>query len=117
MTGQFARLPAPPYYAVVFCSQRRDGADDGYAQASDRMLELARLQPGFLGVESARDAAGFGITTSYWDSEDAIRAWRQHAEHAAVRGRGRSHWYRRFEVRVARVERTYGWHLEADDGQ
>ena len=32
------------------------------------MLELARQQPGFLGVESARGEDGFGITVSYWSS-------------------------------------------------
>src|SRR3546814_11032024 len=64
-------------YAVVFSSLRRDGDDDGYAAAADRMVELAREQPGFLGVESTRGADGFGITVSYWESEEAIRAWRR----------------------------------------
>ncbi|GAB3512554.1 antibiotic biosynthesis monooxygenase [Pseudoxanthomonas daejeonensis] len=104
----FARLPAPPYYAVVFSSRRNDADPEGYAAAADRMLELARQQPGFLGVESARDAGGFGITVSYWESEAAIRAWRQHAEHAEVRRHGRTHWYAHYELRVARVERASG---------
>ncbi|HVI60372.1 MAG TPA: antibiotic biosynthesis monooxygenase [Luteimonas sp.] len=111
MDTDFASLPAPPYYAVIFSSRRRDG-DDGYAAASDRMVELARQQPGFLGVESTRGADGFGITVAYWDSEDAIRAWRLHAEHAAARERGRAQWYAHFEIRVARVERAYGWDLD-----
>ncbi|WP_372017974.1 antibiotic biosynthesis monooxygenase family protein [Pseudoxanthomonas sp. 10H] len=109
MSGGFARLPAPPYYAVIF-SSRRNGADPGeYAAAADRMLELARVQPGFLGVESAREADGFGITVSYWESEAAIRAWREHAEHAQVRRHGRRHWYEHYELRVARVERASGF--------
>src|SRR3546814_4424876 len=85
MSTPFANLPAPPYYAVVFSSLRRGGDDDGYVAAAGRMVELAREQPGFLGVESTRGAAGFGITVSYWESEEAIRAWRRHAEHAATR--------------------------------
>lgn len=104
----FARLPAPPYYAVVFSSLRNEVDPEGYAQAAGRMLELARQQPGFLGVESAREAGGFGITVSYWESEAAIRAWRQHAEHAEVRRQGRAHWYAHFELRVVRVERASG---------
>lgn len=109
MSGSgFARLPSPPYYAVIFASRR--GADDGpaYAQAADRMLALAQRQPGFLGVESARGDDGFGITVSYWTSEAAIAAWRAHGEHAAVRRQGREHWYDHFELRVARVERATG---------
>jgi heme-degrading monooxygenase HmoA len=110
----FADLPAPPYYAVVFSSSRRDGdGDDGYAAAADRMVELAREQPGFLGVESTRGAHGFGITVSYWESEEAIRAWRLHAEHAATREQGRARWYAHFEIRIAKVERAYGWYVVA----
>lgn len=108
MSNPFSKLPKPPYYAVMFSSQRRDG-DNGYGATSDRMVELARQQPGFLGVESARDADGFGITVAYWESEEAIKAWRMQAEHAAARERGRGDWYRHFEIRVARVERAYGW--------
>jgi len=114
MTTPFATLPAPPYYAVVFSSQRREG-DDGYGAAADRMVELAREQPGFLGVESTRGADGFGITVSYWQSEEAIRAWRRHAEHTATREQGRARWYGHFEIRVAKVERAYGWDAGAGD--
>lgn len=111
----FARLPKPPYYAVVFSSQRT-GADNGYGETSERMVELARRQPGFLGVESVRGEDGFGITVAYWESEEAIRAWRLHAEHAAARERGRAEWYRHFELRIARVERAYGWDRDAGPG-
>ncbi len=107
--ARFAALPRPPYYAVVFSSQRNAGDAGDYDAVSRRMAELAMQQPGYLGVESARDPEGFGITVSYWDSEDAIRAWRQQIEHVAARERGRRDWYEGFEVRVARVERAYGW--------
>ncbi len=110
MTDAFAKLPPPPYYAVVFSSQRRDG-DNGYGATSDRMVELAQQQPGFLGVESTRGDDGFGITVAYWDSEEAIKAWRLHAEHTLARERGRAEWYRHFELRIAKVERAYGWDL------
>jgi heme-degrading monooxygenase HmoA len=108
MMTSFARLPEPPYYAVIFSSQRNAADEAGYAAASARMLELAAQQPGFLGAESVRGADGFGITVSYWDSEKSISAWKHHAEHAATRAHGRRHWYEHFELRVARVERAYG---------
>jgi heme-degrading monooxygenase HmoA len=111
MTGAFATLPQPPYYAVIFSSQRREG-DHDYGATSARMVDLARQQPGFLGVESTRGEDGFGITVAYWDSLEAITAWRLHAEHTAARERGRGEWYRHFELRIARVERAYGWDLE-----
>jgi heme-degrading monooxygenase HmoA len=72
------------------------------------MEELAAGQPGFLGIESARGPDGFGITVSYWTSEEAIAGWKANAEHAAAQEAGRSTWYSSFAIRVARVERAYG---------
>lgn len=97
MTGR-----KPPYYAVIFTSVRTEG-DQGYAETARRMLELAQGMEGFLGVESARD--GMGITVSYWESLEAIKAWQRHPEHLAAQKRGREKWYASFTTRVCRVER------------
>jgi heme-degrading monooxygenase HmoA len=97
-------------YAVIFTSTRTEG-DNGYAEASERMMELVGEQPGFLGIDSIRGADGFGITVSYWDSEAAILAWRQHPEHRVIQARGRSEWYSAFHTRVCRVERDYRFGL------
>ncbi len=102
----FANTPAPLYYAVIFTTRRTAG-DAGYGEMAQRMDELAARQPGYLGIESVRDADGIGITVSYWASEAAIAAWRRHAEHVAARELGRSRWYEHYELRVARVERAY----------
>ena len=58
-----ADTPKPPYYAVIFTSLRTEIEND-YSAMANRMLELAKIQDGFLGVESARE--GLGITVSYW---------------------------------------------------
>ena len=108
-----AELPQPPYWAVVFASQRNDADTAGYSEAATRMLELAAQQPGYLGAESARGEDGFGITVSYWSSEADILAWKHHAEHAATREKGRADWYTRYALRVARVERAYDWTRKA----
>jgi heme-degrading monooxygenase HmoA len=71
------------------------------------MVELAATQAGFLGVESARDASGTGITVSYWQSLESIRAWREQAEHRVAQALGKAQWYERFALRVCRVELAY----------
>jgi heme-degrading monooxygenase HmoA len=106
-TGRFAETPQPPYYAVIFTSQRAEH-DPEYERAAERMVELASEVPGFIGVESARGADGLGITVSYWRDEAAIRLWRENAAHIAARKQGREAWYEHFEVRIAKVERAYG---------
>ena len=109
MSASFATLPKPPYYAVIFSSQRTEQGDAAYGEAADRMVELAAQQPGYLGVESTRGADGFGITVSYWADEASILGWKRNLEHTATRERGRKEWYQQFELRVAKVERAYGW--------
>ena len=71
---------ASHYYAVIFTSNLSNDTTD-YNAASDKMEELAKQQPGFLGVESARDHSGLGITISYWESLEAIENWKQNALH------------------------------------
>jgi heme-degrading monooxygenase HmoA len=102
-----AQTPPPPYYAVIFTSVRTPDDPAGYALAAERMVALAADRPGFLGLESVRDANGVGITVSYWTSLEAIRAWHEQAEHRAVQLQGRAKWYARFQLRVCRVERQY----------
>ncbi len=103
-----AKLPEPPYYVVCFSSQRTEG-DKGYGEMADAMERMAREQPGFLGVESARGTDGFGITNSFWKDEDAIRAWKRNVDHLVAQKLGRQDWYRTYEMRIARVERAYGF--------
>jgi heme-degrading monooxygenase HmoA len=89
-TDHILSLPKPPYYAVIF-SSLRSKSDVGYDAMSARMIELAMLQPGYLGVESVRNAHGYGITVSYWQDEASILAWRRHAEHKVAQETGQTH--------------------------
>lgn len=107
MSSSFAATPEPPYYVVIFSSLRTAG-DDGYGQMAERMVELAFSQPGFLGVESVRGSDGFGITVSYWESEEAITNWRMNGEHRVAQATGKARWYADYQLRVAKVERAYG---------
>jgi len=95
-----------PCYAVIFSSIRTEG-DRDYAATAERMEELAREMPGYLGIESARGADGFGITVSYWRDEESIAAWRHHSEHVLAQERGKREWYLHYDIRIAKVERAY----------
>lgn len=108
-----AKTPEPPYYAVIFTSERSE-VEEGYSQTADRMVELASQQPGFLGVESARNGSfdsaqddRLGITVSYWSDLESIKNWKMNAEHTIAREKGRTDWYNEFKVRIAKVERDY----------
>lgn len=99
--------PKPPYYAVIFTSLRAD-ADPRYDTMAVKMVELARAQPGCLGMDSARGTDGLGITVSYWRSEDDIQRWKENARHVAAQKLGIDLWYAAYSLHVAKVERSYG---------
>jgi len=99
-----SKTPLAPYYAVIFTSIRTK-ENQGYNLASNRMVELAQKQKGFLGVESARSE--IGITVSYWDSLESIRNWKNNEEHKIVQKRGKEKWYASYKIRICKVERDY----------
>lgn len=103
-----AKTIQPPYYAVIFTSVRTPG-DNGYSEMSQKIEELAIKQPGFLGMESARNE--IGITVSYWESVEAIKAWKANLDHMEAQSLGRKKWYKTYKVRIAKVERDYGYGL------
>jgi heme-degrading monooxygenase HmoA len=102
---RLANTPKPPYYAVIFASQRTEG-DLGYGKMAEKMVELATQQEGFLGIESARDE-GLGITVSYWDSLEAIKKWKDHSLHRVAQEKGKTVWYQNYSLRVCKVERDH----------
>lgn len=104
-----AGTPEPPYYAVIFTSLRTEG-DQGYAETSRRLDELAEKAEGFLGQETVR--SGLGVSVSYWRDLDCIRKWKGLAEHLVAQQLGREKWYTHYKVRIAKVERDYGFSLE-----
>jgi len=100
-----ADTPSPPYYTVIFTSQKSDD-DSGYDEMAKKMVALAMEQPGFLGVESASGESS--ITVSYWADLESIKAWKANAAHREAQDNGKNRWYTRYKTRVAKVERDYG---------
>ncbi|WP_449620783.1 antibiotic biosynthesis monooxygenase family protein [Robertmurraya sp. Marseille-Q9965] len=105
--GSIAKTPKPPYYSVIFTSQRTDG-DNGYGEMAEKMEELAPQQQGFLGLESVRDSE-LGITLSYWDSLESIKNWKANSAHQLAQEKGKEEWYKNYTVRVCKVEREYSF--------
>ena len=95
-----------PYYAVIFTSTRTAG-DNGYGKMADFMEQLAKRQPGYIGIESARQE--IGITVSYWESLNAIHDWKQKSDHLLAQKKGIADWYDSYTVRICLVEREYSF--------
>ena len=111
-----AITPDVPYYAVIFTSLRTEG-ENGYEAMTALMCELARQQPGYLGMESARGGGGegLGITVSYWQSMEDIRSWKMNVDHRVAQKKGKSLWYSYYKVRISKVERDYSFEAGSVD--
>jgi heme-degrading monooxygenase HmoA len=94
-------------YAVIFTSTKREYSDE-YDTMAERIGELMSEQPGFISIESVRGADGKGITVCLWESLEAIKAWKQNAEHRIAQERGKNEWYADYHVRVCKIEYEYG---------
>lgn len=97
--------PTPPYYAVIAPAELADDVR-GYPELAAKLVELARQQPGFLGIESGFQK-GFALAVSYWESLEAIQAWSVNAQHMMAKERGKTVWFRKYVTRIAKVERVY----------
>jgi len=93
-----------PYYAVIFTSKQQDD-DSDYQKMAEQMEALAKKQPGYIGIESAKET--IGITVSYWESLDAIKNWKENTAHLFAQEKGKSDWYSWYKVRICKVEREY----------
>ncbi|MDY0321164.1 MAG: antibiotic biosynthesis monooxygenase [Arcobacteraceae bacterium] len=94
----------PPYYAVIFTSIKTDSKN--YFSVANAVLEEAKKQDGFLGVESVRDE--IGIAVSYWKDLSSIEAWKNNTLHKNAQQFAKE-FYLHFRVRVCKVEKEYGF--------
>jgi len=99
----------PDTIAVIFSAKRNANDDEGYAKAASAMVKLAQKQKGFVDIDSVRDQDGYGITISYWQSEEDAMAWRDNETHARIRDKGRAIWYDVYSLQIAKIERSYDW--------
>lgn len=93
-----------PYYAVIFTSKRKENII-GYSEMAAYMEELAKRQPGYLGIDSVY--SDVGLTVSYWETLESIKNWKNNVEHQTAQKKGKKEWYSWYNVRICKVEREY----------
>lgn len=79
-----------PYYTVIFTSTL--ASSEGYGAMATEMEELAKKQPGFMGMDSAREDVG--ITVSYWKVAESIQLWKKNIDHLNAQELGKTKWYK-----------------------
>ena len=94
---------------------RADCDHSAYEALNAEMFELVQRIPGFLSATGYASADGDDIGVIRFDSLDALRAWREHSEHAVVQQRGRAEFFASYAVEVCEVVRAYDFDVSAGE--
>lgn len=94
--------------AVLFEVRLRAGQEDAYLGEAARVREYLKTFPGFISVERFRSLIDPGklISLSYWESLEAVDAWKAFDEHQHAQQMGREFVFDAYTIRVAEVLRT-----------
>ena len=97
-------------YAVIFEVKPKPGRDQDYfATAQSLRSELEKID-GYISIErfqSLTDETKL-LSLSFWRDEEAVRQWRNFAEHREAQRKGRESIFRDYRIRVVSVARDYG---------
>ena len=96
--------------AVIFEVWPAEGRLDHYLDlAAELKSELEKVD-GFISVERFESLYEPGklLSLSFWRDEEAVRTWRNHAEHRNTQAKGRAGVFKNYRLRVADVIRDYG---------
>lgn len=95
---------------IVFEVWPQEGRREDYMAMAAELRGLLAEIPGFVSVERFESLTEPGklLSLSFWEDEDAIRAWRETRAHRVAQALGRSTMFADYRLRVAAVTRDYG---------
>lgn len=85
---------------TIFRSRLRPEHSDEYAATAERMEELARGMPGFLGIKTFAAEDGERVSIIEFSSLETIAAWRDDPEHRAAQELGRQRLYAEYRIQT-----------------
>ncbi len=97
-------------YAVIFeVWVKAEGRDEYLGIAAEMREKVAQIE-GFISVERFQSLTEEGklVSLSFWESEAAIKTWREQIDHGRAQAQGRYSLFKDYRLRVAKVMRDYG---------
>ena len=92
-------------YAVIFKAKIKN-LDTRYSEMAKKMRELAMGYYGCTEFNSCTEGSD-EIAISYWPTLEAIKAWKEDAEHLTAQSLGKEAWYESYTVQVVEIKREY----------
>ncbi len=95
--------------AVIFEVEMNPGRDQDYFALAGRLKPELEAIDGFISVERFQSLSNEGkyVSVSFWRDEQAVKAWREHAEHRLAQAQGKRGIFADFRICVAEVVRDY----------
>jgi heme-degrading monooxygenase HmoA len=88
---------------TIFRSRLRSDAGEDYPAMAERMLSLAEAMPGFVDFKQFTAADGERVSIITFDSVASHNSWRDHVEHRAAQGAGRTRFYETYTIQICRL--------------
>ncbi len=96
--------------AVIFEVWPAEGHLDDYLDIAHGLRPELEKIDGFISIErfSSMYEDGKLLSLSFWRDEEAVKAWREQADHRAAQAKGRYELFADYRLRIADVLRDYG---------
>jgi heme-degrading monooxygenase HmoA len=96
--------------AVIFEVEPQAGRTDDYLNIASQLYPILENIDGFISIERFQSLAQPGkiLSLSLWRDEEAVREWRNVAEHRQAQQDGRNGIFFDYRLRIANVIREYG---------
>ncbi len=98
--------------AVIFEVEPNAGKADEYMDIASQLRPIVEGIDGFISIERFESLSQPGkiLSLSFWRDEEAVKEWRNIAEHRQAQHDGRNGIFSDYRFRIASVIRNYGMH-------
>lgn len=95
--------------AVIFELTPAEGRFADYKRLAEELAVELKDRDGFISIERFESISrpGHFVSLSFWRDEEAVRRWRNLAQHRAAQKQGRGGIFSSYRLRVAQVIRDY----------
>lgn len=102
--------------AVIFEAEPHADQNTSYLDLATELKPLLMNREGFISIERFQSLTTPGriLSLSFWETEEAIRRWRELPEHRTAQSIGRSKVFSHYRLRVAQVIRDYGMNTRGE---
>jgi heme-degrading monooxygenase HmoA len=94
---------------TIFRSRLRPENEKEYAEWATRIHDLAVTMPGFISIKTFAAEDGERVSIVEFESQEAVRHWRDQADHREAQELGRKAFYSEYRIQVCQPIRDYSF--------